>query len=99
MLWPTLFLINDSFVPLAVCASPQFLVSGENPVPDNRMTASSTHYDEFYNGYHSASEARLNNIRVKFNDSQGYTSGAWASDILDTNQFIQVDIYSYMYLH
>jgi len=97
MLWPTLF-INDCFVPLAVCAPTQLLVIGGN-VPDNRMTASSTHYDPVNNGYYNASEARLNNIRVEFNDSQGYTAGAWASDILDTNQFIQVDIYSYMYLH
>jgi len=61
-------------------------VSGENPVPDEKLTAS-TSYDG-YLGYHGPSEARLNNTRV---DSFDYfTAGAWVADPLDTNQFIQV---------
>jgi len=77
---------------IPACASPQYLVSGPDPILDEHMTASSwLPYDYYDGGDHVPSEARLNKTRQEF--SGGYNAGIWAPAVNDTNQWIQVSVY------
>jgi len=71
------------------CYSPYNLVNGPHPVADAQMTASSWH-EVGDGGNYRASQARLNNTYVKFDDGT-YTAGIWhAAASADTNEYIQV---------
>jgi len=61
-----------------VCVSPYYLVSGPEPVPDDKLTASSNWED------HAPSEARLHNLP----DTDGM--GVWSPADANINEYIQV---------
>ena len=65
---------------------PDFLVSGSNPVPDEKFTASSSYFNNYDLLYHAPSEARLNNTP----EISVHNAGVWAAGEADTNQYIQV---------
>ena len=77
----------------SLCTATNFLVSGPYPVPNDKMTASSSYYDADAGGYHGASEARLNNTRVTYANGS-YTAGIWAAGAADLNQYIQVALFT-----
>ena len=66
-------------------------MSGANPVPDNKLTASSSYFDFENGGYHGPSEGRLNSQRVEYANGS-FDAGTWAADVPDTNPWIQVGI-------
>ena len=66
-----------------VCVSPYFLVSGPEPVTDDKLTASST-WSMVGKRYHGPSEARLDNLP----DLDGV--GAWNPANANINEYIQV---------
>jgi len=75
---------------IPACTSPQYLVSGPNPIPDDNMAAS-PHLPHNDGGNHGPSEARLNKTRQEFGNGT-YNAGVWAPEDLDTNQWIQVSV-------
>jgi len=66
-----------------VCVSPYYLVSGPEPVPDDKLTSSSIWTREWLQ-YHGQSEARLHNLP----DTDGV--GAWSPAYANINEYIQV---------
>ena len=64
---------------------PDFLVSGSNPVPDEKFTASSSYYSNYDLIDHGPSEARLNNTPQIV-----HTRGVWAAGTANLIQYIQV---------
>ena len=66
-----------------VCVSPYYLVSGPEPVPDDKLTASTIYT---MTRYHGPSEARLNNLA----DTEGV--GVWVPSTCNLNEYIQVRI-------
>jgi len=72
----------------------QYLVSGPDQIPNEKLTSSSWEWDAGDNGDHSPSQARLNMTRVTYRNGPvtGYNAGVWAvaAGMLDIAQWIQV---------
>jgi len=80
----------------AMCNTPGYLVSGPSPVPDDKLTASTAYVETIPTnpqGFHGASEARLNNQYVTLPNGT-FTAGIWAPQTADTDQYIQVSTFN-----